>query len=247
MPKAAENLAGSKFGLWTVLKRVARKGVSESPRWLLMCSCGNEKEATTAQIKRGQVGFCKECNPKGLGDRIGFRSGNLVVVAFEKRGDNGQGAYWRCRCDCGNEKVVQSSHLVSKHTKSCGCLPGNPLPVTNFESDRANDERAAWNVVLSGYKNNGTKSGKGWELTDAQAVEMMSKDCMYCGASPDQGKTPARNGIDRVDNDRGYSMLNCVPCCWSCNSNKKDTDADDFVTWARRVTEHQEVLFGKGA
>lgn len=29
---------------------------------------------------------------------------------------------WLCRCDCGNEKVILGSSLVTGHTKSCGCL-----------------------------------------------------------------------------------------------------------------------------
>lgn len=28
---------------------------------------------------------------------------------------------WHCKCDCGNECDVIGSHLISGHTKSCGC------------------------------------------------------------------------------------------------------------------------------
>ena len=29
---------------------------------------------------------------------------------------------WICLCDCGNKKLVQSNHLTSGASKSCGCL-----------------------------------------------------------------------------------------------------------------------------
>ena len=29
---------------------------------------------------------------------------------------------WLCLCDCGNKKIVQSNHLTSGASKSCGCL-----------------------------------------------------------------------------------------------------------------------------
>ena len=29
---------------------------------------------------------------------------------------------WRCRCDCGNEKIILQQSLTSGNTKSCGCL-----------------------------------------------------------------------------------------------------------------------------
>lgn len=32
------------------------------------------------------------------------------------------GAWWRCRCDCGNETVVLSHNLRYGMTRSCGCL-----------------------------------------------------------------------------------------------------------------------------
>jgi ribosomal protein S27AE len=51
----------------------------------------------------------------------GKRFGKLMVV---RRADAPKNRYvgWECICDCGNRIVVQSSHLVSGQTKSCGCL-----------------------------------------------------------------------------------------------------------------------------
>ena len=36
-------------------------------------------------------------------------------------GGSSRHRYWLCKCDCGNEKVVEESHLKNGHTKSCGC------------------------------------------------------------------------------------------------------------------------------
>ncbi len=52
---------------------------------------------------------------------IGKRFGRLVVVEFAGL-DNGNGAKWKCICDCGNEKVVARGNLLSGGTLSCGCL-----------------------------------------------------------------------------------------------------------------------------
>ena len=53
--------------------------------------------------------------------RIGTRYGYLVVISRSHYIDN-HGTYWNCKCDCGNEIKVQSSHLTSGKTSSCGCL-----------------------------------------------------------------------------------------------------------------------------
>ena len=54
---------------------------------------------------------------------VGDRFGRLVVVdrAPNPYPKNRQ-AMFRCRCDCGQEKVTLSQSLRSGRTKACGCL-----------------------------------------------------------------------------------------------------------------------------
>lgn len=46
--------------------------------------------------------------------------GRLTVKEFAEK-KNGK-RYWLCQCVCGTTKIVQESHLLTGHTKSCGCL-----------------------------------------------------------------------------------------------------------------------------
>jgi len=48
------------------------------------------------------------------------RFGHLVAIQEVKR-EGKRKHYWLCKCDCGNETVVEESHLKDGHTKSCGC------------------------------------------------------------------------------------------------------------------------------
>jgi hypothetical protein len=52
-------------------------------------------------------------------DETGNRYGRLTVLG--KSHGNGP-TYWTCRCDCGNERVVDGGALRGGRTKSCGCL-----------------------------------------------------------------------------------------------------------------------------
>ena len=56
--------------------------------------------------------------------QVGERFGKLVVVerANKPEGSKETAAFWLCKCDCGNKKKVRSSDLLSRGTKSCGCL-----------------------------------------------------------------------------------------------------------------------------
>lgn len=53
-------------------------------------------------------------------DLAGKRFGRLVAV--EKVGRSRGQAMWRCRCDCGLDKVALSNNLRRGITRSCGCL-----------------------------------------------------------------------------------------------------------------------------
>lgn len=51
-------------------------------------------------------------------DLTNKRFGKLVAL-YSKRENNR--TYWLCKCDCGNTKWIEMSHL-GKKTQSCGCI-----------------------------------------------------------------------------------------------------------------------------
>lgn len=53
-------------------------------------------------------------------DEIGNKYGLLSVTEFV--GIKNNRALWKCKCDCGNETVVDSHSLRMNKTTSCGCL-----------------------------------------------------------------------------------------------------------------------------
>ena len=57
-------------------------------------------------------------------DLTGQRFGRLEVIGKVEKPSNRKytAAYWLCKCDCGNKKVVASIDLRRGVTKSCGCL-----------------------------------------------------------------------------------------------------------------------------
>ena len=70
--------------------------------------------------------------PKPL-DLTNERFGKLVAI--EKAPSRSGKTYWLCKCDCGTLKEIQTSHLTSKATQSCGCVTGkiNENPTEKYE------------------------------------------------------------------------------------------------------------------
>ena len=44
-----------------------------------------------------------------------------LLTAIKKAPSHNGHTYWLCKCECGNEKEIQTSHLTCGITKSCGC------------------------------------------------------------------------------------------------------------------------------
>lgn len=49
-------------------------------------------------------------------DRTNIKYGKLTALEYMGK------SMWKCKCDCGNEKIVYGGHLENGHTKSCGCF-----------------------------------------------------------------------------------------------------------------------------
>jgi hypothetical protein len=97
------------------------------------------------------------------------------------------------------------------------------------------------------YKHNAIRRGLKWELTGEEFDKLIVKPCIYCGSdllgvfrktennSSKKERVLYYNGIDRVDNSRGYVSGNVVPCCKFCNRAKKDSTEAEFTAYLKRV------------
>lgn len=63
-------------------------------------------------------------------DLKGQRFGRWLVLSFSHRKDCGKYHYqmFNCRCDCGNERIVESTSLKKGNSVSCGCYRLETLP-----------------------------------------------------------------------------------------------------------------------
>lgn len=85
------------------------------------------------------------------------------------------------------------------------------------------------------YKGNAKRSGLAFELPLELCNDLMTDNCYYCGVEPSP-----YNGIDRVDNSRGYLEDNVVTACEMCNLSKKDWTKEEFEAWIIRAASHLE-------
>lgn len=80
------------------------------------------------------------------------------------------------------------------------------------------------------YKKAASRRRIAWSLPDALTVDLLTDLCFYCHAAP-----APTNGIDRVDNNRGYEYGNVVTACAECNRAKGTRTREQFEQHAMRV------------
>lgn len=172
-------------------------------------------------------------------DEKGHRYGKLVVLGrAEKEHWRGRrDVHWWCRCDCGGRIAANGTSLRNGHIRSCGCL--------QRESASLPPGVAAFNKLVRQMRNNARKRDYVWHLTDEQVAHLTKQPCYYCGTEPNQVSRSKRlngvyiyNGLDRLDNTRGYTIDNVVPCCFVCNQAKRSMTVGKFESWIVRAYEH---------
>ena len=85
-------------------------------------------------------------------------------------------------------------------------------------------------------KQSAKQRGLTFNLTQEEHKRLIEQPCYYCGDLPD----PV-NGIDRMDNTKGYESDNTVPCCWPCNLMKKTMHIDEFIQRIGRIYTNLEA------
>lgn len=84
-----------------------------------------------------------------------------------------------------------------------------------------------------------------FSLNYDELINMVRQNCFYCGEKPSICFKVASgiegficNGIDRLDNNKGYESGNVVPCCKQCNRAKLKRNQEEFMVWIKKSYFH---------
>lgn len=183
-------------------------------------------------------------------DRTGERYGRLLVLEHCGKDERGK-HLWRCKCDCGNEKIVVGDNLSSGKSNSCGCLKREFLAKKGNQYGLFTDRRIAIYKVQYAHIKRRNAKFIGDVFSFDEFIEKSESPCYYCGLEWSKEIQDRRNeaikdgllsdvvvkcnGIDRIDSKIGYTTENTVPCCKYCNTAKNTMTQEQFKEWILRV------------
>lgn len=169
------------------------------------------------------------------------RFGRLVAIQPAARRTSGRTA-WDCICDCGTFKSVDSRSMIRGTTLSCGCYRNDR------NGKRLEKGEASFNSLYSSYKISAERRNLEFSLNKEQFRNLTSQSCYLCGQKPERvSRRPQNtgdyvyNGIDRIDNNIGYNLSNCKPCCTTCNLRKYTSSLKELLQWVEKVYIYNEL------
>lgn len=223
-----DDLTNQRFGKLTA-KSVTK--LNGKRAWTCLCDCGGELIVDTSMLRAGLTLRCKNCR---IPDLLGKRSGKLVVI---KRIGRVNGSWrWLCQCDCGGTIELPSERIQKELSDHCGCLSQERMG-----GCRLPENMGAWNTLYCDYRCNG--KNKDFTLSKDEFLILCKQDCHYCGSQPKRllrGTLSVYfNGIDRKDNELGYTVENCVPCCTRCNFMKRSLSYEEFLETIRAIYQNR--------
>jgi len=175
-------------------------------------------------------------------DLTGQCFGRLTVLSYAGSGPCGK-AIWLCRCTCGAERRVPTTHLRRGNTKSCGCLRDEKTSLrATRHGRRRTPEYRAWQNMKDRCTNPHNKEyanygGRG--ITVCPEWLASFKAFFAClGSSPSR-----RHTLGRIDNERGYEPGNVRWETWmeqgrNSRRNRRLTWGGETLhleEWGRRV------------
>lgn len=178
--------------------------------------------------KDGAGKNCRKCQAK-LNHKLikpkniqGLKYGKLLVISLSHVDKQ---AYWKCKCDCGNECIIQGNRLRSGKTQSCGCIIKTQKGLSNSPAYRSwhGMIQRCYDTTVSHYKRYGAK---GIHVCDRW------KNSFHLFLL-DMGERPLGKTLDRIDSNQGYFPENCR---WASTKEQARNNRHNIIAFGEEMS-----------
>lgn len=168
--------------------------------------------------------------------------GYFLVVGDEPIQYKNSPIYWEVQCLKCNQIMERTASQIKKGGRCKPCSNNNRRILENpYEY-----------YFYLDYQNSAKRFNKDFNITLLEFLALCRQNCHYCNQEPAYRKRKVSkgrityeayaNGIDRKDNDIGYILENCLPCCPICNFAKRSMSYNEFIEYLNKVTNYRKHL-----
>lgn len=135
----------------------------------------------------------------------------------------------------------------------------------NKQSHLRKGNITSYNKLYRDYSYGARRRNYKFDLSFTDFKKLISSNCYFCNKIPNNKFNPylnkkglingkktntinityikeltiVYNGIDRLDNTKGYTKKNSVSCCKQCNFLKADYSSKEFLSIIKNIYEHK--------
>lgn len=244
-----------KYGDRKVIEYAGHNG--KHALWFVQCKCGKIDKISSSHINNSvnsNKGLrCRQCGNARqsiiqrqaqptfhyLGQDIGLYI--IIEQLAYKKQQNKLINCWRIKCkNCSKIRDVTINQLIGIRSRI-------------YCNNCHNAPQGESGLKRLFYVYNKSAKGRHYDFNLAinEFKTLTSNNCHYCGLSPTQimrckiynkineWQTYIYNGIDRIDNTKGYILDNCVTCCKICNLAKGSMLYSEFIDYLNRICQYR--------
>lgn len=166
---------------------------------------------------------------------VGLDFGCIHVDSIDLSKIKSNRIYFNCTCNaCGRKLRIRSDGLRKTRVGCNKCM--GVWRKSNFEKiESENPIKKDIRNKYSHFKCAAIKRGINFDLTNDDVLNICEQKCFYCGKE-------RCLGIDRLDNSKGYTIDNCVPCCGCCNKMKMGLEPNFFLEQIEKIHNNIEAI-----
>lgn len=139
--------------------------------------------------------------------------GELTVLGFSHKvfrsSRYGYYLHWKCKCSCGNEKVVMGTNLKTGKTKSCGCKSSRLTLAERATTHGASNTLTynSWRAMKDRCYSKKHSEYKRYGALGTIVCERWINS--YPNFLEDMGERPEAHSLDRINPFGNYEPSNC--------------------------------------
>lgn len=180
---------------------------------------------------------------KKLIDLTGQKFGRLTVMEFLHR--TKKTAFWKCRCDCGNEVRAAMVNLKSGKVRSCGCLFKDIMTTHGRAGSRI------YEIWVSMKKRCDNPRAAAYKEYGGRGIKVCRRWMKFENFLKDMGEPPNELSLDRIDNNKGYNKKNCRWATRAEQANNKrnniwityNGERKTIANWAKKIGISKNVIY----
>jgi hypothetical protein len=142
-------------------------------------------------------------------DMSGKRYGRLVIIERSAQTNQSGNAFWRCKCDCGNETIANGASIRAGRTMSCGCQSKAQRITAEKVTKHGMSRSRTYRIWVGMRKRCACTTKRKAHLYYGKGIRVCPEWESFDNFVRDMGEAPNGMTIERIDGLQGYRPGNC--------------------------------------